>query len=738
MTQDLAAGIAAVRARGGVPAVLVAGPVGDGPASLAEALARLSDVRAGLPVDVRLVVELTSGASAEVRQAVSSYVEAIVSPDPAPGPRGWRHLGSITVEQALQVTKSGGAEQWTVEVPGDVLAARQFMADLASAAAPPPDALVESVEVSGRPAWTADEIVARHQAAARRQAAAITTSISRGTLTLTFEAPGFPAPVTVSSETVVYQGGGKTELEQRRIRVNGIAFEGRGVPRLPIIEPERVAVPPLVIALGRKYRYQRHPDDTVGGIRCFVVAFEPAGAEPSFRGRAWISVEGFHLVRVAATQTMLRGAIVSSEQVDDFREIEAGRWMLVRSDVRQLYEGAAHRTPIHRVLAIDAVEVNPPDFTARLQAAYRSPSVMLRDTAEGYRYLRRQPASTGGDGVLRAAETVDRASRVRTLAAGVIVDPNISIPLPFAGLNYLDFDLFGTGTQLNVFAGGSFAQLAVSVPSVRGSRWQLGGRAFAIASSYNDRLFRGGREQFDENIRQRPASASAWLMRPLGTRLNVRVGYEIDYTAFARAPETKSAFRVPADQVAHGLRLAIDGQRDGWAATAWWNPVRRSGWRAWGEDGGDPDRHRTFQRLGASVSRTLPFTPQLVTRIEGTVMGGWDLDRFSRYTFGSFDNRLRGYPAALVRYDRGALVRFASAWSLSRFVRLDGFFDSALVRDPGYGSGYRSYTGTGAAVEAPLPFGILGSVEWGFGFRGVNTDGSLGTQVVRVSAFKVF
>ena len=40
------------------------------------------------------------------------------------------------------------------------------------------------------------------------------------------------------------------------------------------------------------------------------------------------------------------------------------------------------------------------------------------------------------------------------LAFGAIVDPNISRPLPFAGLSYVDFDLFGTGTQFNGFFGG--------------------------------------------------------------------------------------------------------------------------------------------------------------------------------------------------------------------------------------------------------------------------------------------
>src|SRR5919206_305395 len=94
-----------------------------------------------------------------------------------------------------------------------------------------------------------------------------------------------------------------------------------------------------------------------------------------------------------SASTALRGPIVSSEQTDEFRQVGTA-WLLSRSDVRQIYEGAGHRTPIHRVLAIARHEVNPPDFAARLQAAYLSTSVMLRDTPEGFRYLRRERGGT--------------------------------------------------------------------------------------------------------------------------------------------------------------------------------------------------------------------------------------------------------------------------------------------------------------------------------------------------------
>jgi hypothetical protein len=284
------------------------------------------------------------------------------------------------------------------------------------------------------------------------------------------------------------------------------------------------------------------------------------------------------------------------------------------------------------------------------------------------------------------------------------------------------------------------------VPSLGGTRWQMAGRAFGIASSYNDRAFVEGRELYRANISQRPAHASVWLLRPLSARVTARAGYELDYTKFNPADTTSPSFVVPAAQVAHGFRAAIEGQTAGWTASVWWAGVRRSGWREWGAQ--DPalssafqpyePRQRDFQRFGAMVSRSIVASPKFVGRVEGAWMGGRDLDRFSRYAFGSFDNRLRGYPSALIRYDRGAVLRTAVAWAAAPLVRLDGFFDTAYVHDPGFGARSRNYTGAGGAVEMPAPFGMLVALEWGYGFRGIDSSGRQGTQVFRLTGYKMF
>lgn len=602
--------------------------------------------------------------------------------------------------------------------------------------------VIEEVRVVGARELTVEEIIARHQAQAARQQALVRTLVTHADTTLTFEVPAFPAPVAIQAETVVLQGDGPTELIQQRVRVNGVALGESGTPRLPIVEPERVAAPPLAIALSRSYRYRLEGRARVNASDAYIVAFEPRDRHASlFQGRAWIDAASFALVRADAAQTGLHGPITASQQIDEFRPEPIGTervWLLAESETRQVYQGAGVATPILRVMRVRRHEVNAPDFERRRRAAYASSDLMLRDTPGGLRYLRRE--NGGGPGRDAVRVVAGRATKIRTLAGGVIVDPNITRPLPFAGLNYTDFDLAGTGAQLNAFFGGTYGQVAFDAPSIGGSRWQMVGGGFAMLASYHDRAFRGGRERYEENLRQRPVHASAGVVRPLTPRTTARAEYVFDLTVFDAADTTSSSFAVPGRQVVHAARVALETQRGGWRIEAWWNPGRRSGWREWGFAGSgeyDPG-HATFQRFGASVSRPWVLTPRWLARLEVAAMGGADLDRFSRYAFGTFDNRLRGYPSASIRYDRGAVARGAIVWQPSARLRLDGFADAALVREPGFGRAARGYPGIGAAIEAPGPFSLLLGAEWGYGPKGINADGSRGTHVVRITAYKVF
>src|SRR5829696_5296649 len=118
----------------------------------------------------------------------------------------------------------------TSDVPGAV-AERLDLGDTAvfRVRANTGDRFAEGVDVSAARVLTVDEIIARHQAAAARQSAEIATSIADGSLTLTFEAPGFVAPITITSRTTIYEDRRRAEtprveLQQHDIRVNGVPF----------------------------------------------------------------------------------------------------------------------------------------------------------------------------------------------------------------------------------------------------------------------------------------------------------------------------------------------------------------------------------------------------------------------------------------------------------------------------------------------------------------------------------
>jgi hypothetical protein len=601
------------------------------------------------------------------------------------------------------------------------------------------EAFATGVEVAGTRALTVAEIIARHQAARTRQERAVQTLISTGSTVLTFQVPGFPGPLTVTARTTVFAGAGQTDIEQEQIRVNGLDLARRAgdVPKLPLIEPERVSAPPLTIMLTEAYAYTLHGRERVNGRDAYIVAFTPKESQQTlFEGRAWIDSQTFALIKTDALQTALRGAIASSREVDEYKELDrAGTALSVlqRAEIFQLYVGPTGSTPIHRIVTFDAHEVNASDYASRLDAAHRSDAVLLRDTPQGYRFLVPQP--TGAEPRRLSTSTRDH---VATAVVGSLFDPNISVPLVFAGVSYVDFNLFGTQAQLNAFFGGTYGRVSWATRPFMGNRWRLSGDASGIAVSYNDRAFRAGVEHYEENIRQRPAQLSFATVGTIAPTIRLRAAYDLGYTRYARTEGTAANFLVPASTPVHGARLVLEAEHGPWNATAWFSASRRQEWRPWGVTPSETQLDaRVFERYGATLARSIVWSPRSVAHVEMAWMSGRRLDRFSQFTFGTFDNPLRGYPSVSIRYNTGAAVRSVATWTPRAHVRLDGFADLGIARAPDDGRS-RVYPGLGAAVELPAPFGWLLAAEWGYGVRGVNANGTTGTHVVRITGYKMF
>src|SRR5258705_10444496 len=679
---------------GATVGVLVTPSAAEGvPQIVFDARTRITALRAERP-DVQIVLDGDAFAARGIPlDELRPYVDAVVrAPEGAatlgPG-TNWTRLPPLsnpTVADLISASLTPGAER--VLLPTTHLDWR-VVQDLAARRP-------TQVEVTGLRRLSVGEVLARYQAQQRRQDAMIRTTIATGTTTLLFEVPDFSAPITITAETTIFRGPQGTTVEERGIRVNGAAIAGGSAqsrPELPLIEAERISTPPLAITLDEAYRYALGDEDTVGDSRCHVVSFEPrVDGRGLARGRAWIDMRDFTLRRIETIQRDLRGAIVSSEEVDEFGRVDvagATVWLPTVTRIFQSYEGAGLRTPIHRTIAVRRYDVNSATFETQLAEALASDNVMMRDTPDGLRYLVRQ----GKNG--ERAVTTRGGHSIRSIIGGVLVDPNISRPLAFAGLSYINLDLFGRGAQLNVFFGGVFGQLSWSLPSIAGTRWQAHGSAFGIAAQHSDRVFRNGREQYAESLRQQHGYVSAGILRPLSPRVRATGDYTVDVTALERTVHTPALLDVPRPVVNHGAVLALDADRGPWSARAWWNPAVRYRWRRWGLPGAFDPATRDYQRYGVRVRRTLALRASVSSRLEVAWMGGRDLDRFSRYGFDAFDNPLHGYPTASVRYDRGTVVRTATAWTW-RALRVDGFGDAALVHDPGWASPTRAYPGVGA------------------------------------------
>jgi hypothetical protein len=131
-------------------------------------------------------------------------------------------------------------------------------------------------------------------------------------------------------------------------------------------------------------------------------------------------------------------------------------------------------------------------------------------------------------------------------------------------------------------------------------------------------------------------------------------------------------------------------------------------------------------------------SPTATGRVEAAWLDGHGLDRFSRYAIDSFLNRLRGYPAGSLRYDRGLLLRGQGSWAPTPGLRADLFLDAGLLHDPGYGDGYRWYPGIGLGLELALPRGALLVAEGGYAVAGRDREGRKGTEALQITLVKTF
>lgn len=612
----------------------------------------------------------------------------------------------------------------------------------------------ESAQVTGAHELSAEEIIARHQEFQADQDARLQTVMATARINYHYTVASAQFGIDVSTLNNFYWDRVVgAEWEQKDFYFNGVRWTGNKPPDLPLIQPEKVVILPLDIHLNKDYVYRLLGRDKADGRECYLLEFTPAqGKEGLYRGRVWIDASLFAKVKISSVQSGLTPPVTSNDEQDTYAPApgsgEAPLWVLLRIDGQQRHSLAGVNLIVMREIVFSDFVLNSPDFEARRQAAYASNHVMMRDTQEGFRYLDR---NAEGERVVRTNET-----RSTTLGAvGVYRQQNLDYPVvPLLGIDYFSFDFKNSKNQVNFFFAGALLQAAFQNPSIGKTKIDAGVSLFGVAFSVIDQYYVQDDNIDAVDVRQRVQDLSFNLGYPLGNFFKIKALASVDYVQFGHAEDASDSFVVPSDTTELGFGLLGQFDRRGWTVQAQAEKYRRSSWEPWGDRDTsslavgslysefDPD-DSSFLLYQAQISKQiiLPHFQKVV--VHANFLSGSQLDRFSKYQFGFFDTRVRGFAGSGVRFDRGAIATAGYEFNLGNVIRFGASVDWGRIRNDDLAEsdptleGYQQFTGAGLSGNFMGPWNTLFQFDYGIAVQS-DIPGLKGEQEFEIILFKFF
>ncbi len=585
-----------------------------------------------------------------------------------------------------------------------------------------------AVEVGATRGLTADEIIARERAwdAGQREKVASFTAEMEASLRFRVADVNETFDLTIRGP-FYFRRGEAADWVWRDFYLNGVKWKGKTLPKIPILQPEKVTTLPLDIRLTEDYRYVLDGTSDVNGRRAYEITYTPKealGDKPAYRGKVWIDAETFGLLRRDSVQLNLKGETLSNVQTEIYLPVPGHPDVALPLEIRgeQVFSTAGRTTAIQRDVKIKDVAVNPPTFEERRLEAYKSDLQMIRDTERGMRYLIPDPQKPGS----RIVE--EKISKKSTFAlAGAFYDDSLDFPIPLLGIQHFNFDLWGKGKQLSLFFGGALLTANYTDPSLFGSRFDLGADLFGVAVPFGDAAYRDGKEVLDEKIKHLPAVFQVNVGRPIGPYLKTSLGLFTRWDNFQRDPDTGPLFVTPVDTFTDGAELRLVGNYKGFNATAIGSYYRRREWDFWGnpETTEFDERHRDYVKYQISVSKDHYFPGFRKLHVGLTYLDGKDLDRFSKYEFGAFSGApIRGFKSGSVKTQNAILGSVSYGLNIQDIIRFEAFFDQAVVRDrqSGFDNTYFAGAGLLGSLNGPWKNSLLrfevGAPVVGHGIKG--------------------
>ena len=564
-----------------------------------------------------------------------------------------------------------------------------------------------AVDVGATRGLTADEIIARERAWEAGQRERYQTYTALMDTSLIFRVAEFQNSIDLTIRgPFFYERGKPSDWRWDEFFLNGVRWKGRTIPKLPILEPDKVTTLPLDIRLTEEYVYELAGETEVDGRPVYAVDFRPKGEitdKPIYRGRAWIDRETFALLQRESIQMNLKGDTLSNVQTEYYRPVPSAPELSLPLEIKanQVFSTAGRTTMVTRYIKLSDVVLDPPDFETKLKEAYASDSQMVRDTDEGLRYLIRDPNAP------EARVVENKLSRKSLFGlAGAFYQRSSSYPVPLLGVQYFDFDMWGKNKQLSVFFAGALLFGNYTDPSFLGSRFDLGADVFAVAFPFTEQNYVDGVEIKEESIKHLPALFQVNIGHPLGTYLKASLGLSANWDNYQRDDDTGPLFVTPVDTWTMGAELRLTWNQNGYNLAVKNGYFSRLNWEPWGNpltSGYNPDQ-KDYWRFSADLRKTFHFSDFRRLAVAMTYYNGKNLDRFSQWDFGPFGpSRLYGFPGGSVRADRGGVINLSYGLNIENVIRFEVGYDQALITNEqqGYRNTYFSGAGVATSFNGP-------------------------------------
>ncbi|PIE01177.1 MAG: hypothetical protein CSA81_12525 [Acidobacteria bacterium] len=599
-----------------------------------------------------------------------------------------------------------------------------------------PEFQVENVTVSSKSTVDPNELIVKNQVFVENQAGTWQTLQAKQDMNYRYQATSGATVDVTYRDSIFWEKDQPVEYVRQKMFINGVIWPYKDLPELPLIQPEKVQSEPLVINLDKTYSYTYAGEDKVDGHVCWKVRFEPNEAGNFLKGTVWIDQKSGAHRKVKAIQSGLKPPVIGNEMTAYFDWVTyqgKNYWLQIREKNLQILNVVGVRIPLQIQIDRSEFQMDNPQFDAEKEASYQSDHLILRDSQAGFRYLKKE----GGQRVV----SKQVYSKQKFALGGVLYDPGMDYPVPLAGFNYVNLDFLQKGYQANFFIAGAINDIILSNSDFLGKGWDLTGEAFLTAFYFSDAVYRGGESVGEEEVKKLTESVDVTLGIPIGTFFKLETNLASKFIDYKEGDDTREDFVLPQSHIENRATVNLMFTRGRFSSSLEAAFVKRSKWEKWGlPESTEPllDSYRTI-RCDMSLTRKLPKFQSVQASLR--YLKGWDLDRFSRFGFGFFENHVAGFGTSGIEANQALRFRLGYQRGVKELFQLGIRLDAARAWQDAYAANSADDTvdlmGIGISTNLIGPWKTVIRFELGYGFHSdlADEEGEFNGQLVFLKLF---